>query len=120
APATVTSVSDAQVPDLVTSLSYTHPWLGAATSATVDPGGLNLTTETTYEEPGSKYLRRLSKLMPSAVLASQPSSTAGSEFLYWGDTEQLGSAVCGLPATTPQSGFLKKSTGPTPAVGTAV
>ena len=120
APTGVTGVSDAQVPDLTTSLGYTHPWLGAATTATVDPGGLNLTTQTTYESPGTGYLRRTSKLMPAGVATAQSVSTAGSGFAYWGDKEALGSVICGLPSTTPQSGFLKSSTGPTPAVGTAV
>jgi RHS repeat-associated protein len=58
--------------------------------------------------------------MPAAVAASQSVSTAGSTFTYWGDKEQLGSEICGLPATTSQSGFLSSSTGPTPAVGSAV
>ncbi len=120
APVGDSTVSDAQVPSLTTSLAYSHPWLGAANSATVDPGGLNLTTQTEYEASGTGYLRRTSKLMPSAVTASQPVSTAGSTFTYWGDAEPLGSVTCGLPASTPQSGFVKSSTGPTPETGAAV
>jgi RHS repeat-associated protein len=113
-------VSVSQVPVLTTSLGYIYPWLGAATSSTVDPGGLDLTTQTAYETPGTGYLRRTSKLMPAGVATSQSASTAGSTYTYWGDKEQLGSTVCGLPATTPQSGFLKSSTGADPATGTAV
>jgi RHS repeat-associated protein len=111
-------LSDVLVPDIVTALEYTHPWLGAATASIVDPGGLNLRTETTYESPGTAWLRRLTKRLPAA--AAQGQSAATSTFAYWGDKEQLGSVICGLPATTPQSGFLKQSTGPTPAVGSAV
>ncbi|MFM9876579.1 MAG: PA14 domain-containing protein, partial [Rhodoglobus sp.] len=113
-------LSDSQVPDTVTALEYTHPWLGAATASIIDPSGLNLRTETTYEAPGSAWLRRLTKRMPAAVAASQSAATAGSTFTHWGDKEQLGSVICGLPSTTPQSGFLKQSTGPTPATGSAV
>ena len=108
------------MPDLVTSLSYTHPWLGAVTSSTVDPGGLNLVTDTTYEAPGTGWLRRLTKRLPAAVASGAPASTAGLTLAYWGDKQQLGTAICGLPASTPQSGFLKSSTSPTPATGGAV
>lgn len=113
-------LSSAQVPNIVNALEYTHPWLGAATASIVDPSGLNLRTDTTYESPGSLWLRRLTKRLPAAVAQSQAAATAGSTFTYWGDKEQLGAVVCGLPATTPQSGFLKQSTGPAPAVGSAV
>jgi large repetitive protein len=111
---------DANVPDLVTSLSYTHPWLGAVTSSTVDPGGLNLVTDTTYEAPGAGWLRRLTKRLPAAVASGAPASTAGLTLAYWGDKQQLGSVICGLPASTPQSGFLKSSTSPAAATGGAV
>lgn len=118
----VAGLSNAQVPNIVTALEYTHPWLGAVTSSTIDPGvgGLNLKTDTTYESPGSAWLRRLTKRLPAAVAQSQSAATSGTTFTYWGDKEQLGSVVCGLPATTPQSGLLKQSTGPAPAVGSAV
>src|SRR5204862_1631452 len=55
-----------------------------------------------------------------AVATGAPVSTGGLTLAYYGDKEQLGSAICGLPATTPQSGFLKSSTSPTPAGGGAV
>jgi YD repeat-containing protein len=120
APAGVTGVSSAQVPGITTSASYSQPWLGLATSTSVDPAGLNLTTQTAYESAGSGYLRRTAKLLPAQVAAGASAATAGSTFVYYGDKEQLGSVVCGLPAATPQSGFLKSSTGPTPAVGSAI
>jgi RHS repeat-associated protein len=113
-------LSDSQVPDLVTALEYTHPWLGAATASVVDPGGLALRTDTTYESPGTGWLRRLTKRLPSAVATGAPASTAGLTLAYWGDREALGSVICGLASTTPQSGFLKSSTSPTPATGAAV
>jgi len=113
-------LSNSQVPNIVTALEYTHPWLGAATASTVDPAGLNLRTDTTYETPGSLWLRRLTKRLPAAVAQSQSAATAGTTFTYWGDKEQLSTSICALEPGTPQSGFLKQSTGPTPAVGSAV
>ena len=91
------------------------------TASTVDPGGLNLTTQSTYEAPGTGWLRRLTKTLPAGVALGQPASSAGLSLLYWGDKQQLGSGICGLQSTTPQSGFLKSSTGPDPAgIATAV
>jgi large repetitive protein len=112
--------SSTQVPNLVTALEYTHPWLGAVTASVVDSGGLALRTESTYESPGTQWLRRLTKRLPAAIAQGQAAATAGSSFVFWGDKRAVGSAICGLVATTPQSGFLKQSTGPTPAVGAAV
>jgi len=117
------SLGNARVPNVTTALEYTHPWLGAATASIVDPTGpsaLNLRTETTYETPGSLWLRRLTKRLPAAVAQSQSAAAAGTTFLYWGDKQGLDVATCGLPIGAPQSGFLRTSTGPTPAVGSAV
>ena len=106
-------LSDAQVPDLVTSLGYTHPWLGAVTSSTVDPGGLALTTSTAYEVPGSGWLRRTTRTMPSGAAATTTST-------YWGDSEGLPAAVCGLPEGTKQYGALKSTTTAAPASGASI
>ncbi|MEP6479351.1 MAG: FG-GAP-like repeat-containing protein, partial [Rhodoglobus sp.] len=73
-----------------------------------------------YTGDGTGWLRRTSKKLPAAVAQSQSAATAGSTFTYWGDKEQLGSVICGLPATTPQSGFLKSTTGPAPSGGGAI
>jgi len=107
-------LSDTQVPDMVTALSYTHPWLGAVTASTLDPAGFALTTTMTYEAPGtSGWLRRLTRTMPSGAPATTTSQ-------YWGDAEQLGSVICGLPADTRQYGFLKSTTQPSGAGGAIV
>jgi RHS repeat-associated protein len=106
-------VLDANVPDLVTSLEYAQPWLGAATASIVDPTGLNQRTETTYESAGTGWLRRLTKRLPAAVAANTSVAAGGGlKLSYWGDQQALGSVICGLPAATPQSGFLKSSTSP--------
>lgn len=119
-------LSNSQVPSMTTALQYDNPWLGAVTTSIVDPDGLNLRTKTAYETPGTAYLRRSSKLMPAAVAAGDTAATAGTTFVYYGDTETYESAfaasapICGLPANLPQNGFLKTSTGPTPASGSAI
>ncbi|MBA4248638.1 MAG: hypothetical protein C0444_10150, partial [Microbacterium sp.] len=111
------SVPSSAVTNLSTTTSYgTRPWLGAPTSTTVDPGGLGLTTSTSYEAPTSaanSWLRRLTRDLPSGT-ASRTTS------VYYNDTEQAGANDCGLAATTPQFGMLKQITGPTPAAGGVV
>jgi len=105
------------VTPLKTSTGYgTNPWLGMATTSTVDPGGLNLTTTIGYEpvtDAANKWLRRLTRAMPSGGGAVTTSA-------YYDDTQQLGASVCGLPATTVQYGWLKSVTGPAPSTGSAV
>jgi RHS repeat-associated protein len=112
--------ADAQVPDMVTSLSYTHPWLGAVTSSTIDPGGLNLTTTTAYEAPGSSgWLRRTTRAMPANTTATTP-ATGATLSTYWGDSEALATDTCEVLAGTKQYGFLKNVTTPTPASGGSI
>ncbi len=98
----------ADAPDIVTSLGYTHPWLGIATSSSIDPDGLNLTTTSTYEAPGSGWLRRLTRTMPSGGSATSTST-------YYGDTATLATSACGVPTTVPQYGMLRNQKDPTPA-----
>lgn len=107
--------------DLVTPLTTktgygSTPWLGMPTASTVDPNGLALTTTVGYEAPttsSGSWLRRLTRSMPSGTSSTTTSS-------YYGDTEQLGTARCGLAASTIQYGGLKQLTGPTPTTGAAV
>jgi len=98
------------VTPLTTSTAYgTDPWLGMATATTVDPGGLNLTTTVGYEPAttaANSWLRRLTRTMPAGGITTST---------YYGDTAILGTARCGLPASTPQYGGLKKITGAAPA-----
>ncbi len=114
-----TTVAGAAAPSITASVTYQHPWLGAATGSTVDPAGLGLTTSLSFEQPGaSGWLRRLSRTLPAGTVAGAP-TTAGTTTQYYGDTE-LAPAVCGIPAGTRQYGFVKSLTGPTPASGGAV
>jgi RHS repeat-associated protein len=100
-------LSDA--PDIVTSLGYTHPWLGIATSSSIDPDGLNLTTTSTYEPPNYGWLRRLTRTMPSAGSATSTSTHY---------TEATTISQCGGTSVR-QYGMLKRQTDPTPGTGSA-
>ena len=107
--------SSSSVPSMQTTLSYSYPWLGTVTKTTVDPSGLGLATSSAYEAPEAtgSYLRLLSSTKPAG------SSTTSTD-VYYGPTETLAMATCGIPAGTSQYGLLKSSTGPTPASGAAI
>ena len=114
-----TGTPGAAAPSTTAAVSYQHPWLGQATASTVDPGGLALTTSTTFEQPGaSGWLRRLTRTLPAGAAAGAP-STAKTTSAYYGDLESA-PAVCGIPSGTRQFGLLKSTTGPTPAGGGAI
>jgi large repetitive protein len=51
--------------------------------------------------------------MPSGAAATTTSA-------YWGDTEGIPSAICGLPSGTKQYGFLRTISTPTPGSGSAI
>jgi RHS repeat-associated protein len=120
--ATPAGLSSAQVPSSSTATAYATPWLGAATSSSVDPTGLNLTAKSTYEALGSGYMRQLTSVKPagaattttSAYYAAGQSYAAGLPSAVSGTT-----AICGLPRTTEQDGMAMSTTGPTPATGNA-
>lgn len=115
-----TTVSGASAPAVTASFSYQHPWLGQATTSTVDPAGLALKTGLRFEQPGaSGWLRRLGRALPAANTTGTTVSAAETVSTYYGDLETA-PAVCGIPAGTRQFGALKTMTGPTPATGTAV
>ncbi|UKF81667.1 PA14 domain-containing protein [Clavibacter californiensis] len=123
-PAGVSGVAPNQVASSVTETAYGIPWLGFPTATTEDPDGLNLRTETAYEAVGSGFLRKTSRTLPASVASGGSGGANGTTYSYYGPGETLqdafGGAVCGLPAATPQSGFLKQVTSPTPSVGAAV
>jgi RHS repeat-associated protein len=104
APADAAGVSSSQVPSQTTATEYANPWLGQPTAEIVDPAGLALKTTTTYEPVGSGYLRRLTRTLPAQAAAGATTST------YYGDTETTTTAVCGVPAGTPQYGGTKTTT----------
>ncbi len=99
--------------------AFSGPGPADLLSAVAASGDLMLNTG---DGPG--WSRRLSRTLPAAVSVAGSSAapaSRGAAYTYWGDKEPVGStAPCGLAASTPQSGFLKSSTGPTPASGVAV
>ncbi|HWH26651.1 MAG TPA: PA14 domain-containing protein [Pseudolysinimonas sp.] len=110
-------LSNSQVPAITTSTSYgSTPWLRAATSSTVDPAGLGLTTSTTFEAPtaaANSWLRRLTRTLPSGAATATTST-------YYGDAETLATTTCGVPAGTKQYGFTKSTTTAAPATGSPI
>jgi len=104
-------VDSEQVTDIISAVTYEHPWLGLATESILDPDGLALKTATTYEAIGENYLRRLTKRMPATVEVG--GSAAGREIVstYWDAvTPEL---ICGVPAGSKQYGMLKTITSAT-------
>lgn len=109
-----TSVAGGAAPTITTSMSYADPVTGQATSTTVDPGGLALTTASSFEQSGGTgWLRQLTRTLPAAVAAGAP-ATASTSRIYFSDTGQWAAPPCGLPANSRQYGMLKSSTGPAP------
>jgi RHS repeat-associated protein len=110
-------LSDAQVPSLTTSSGYgDYPWLGAVTSSTIDPGGLNLTTSQTFEAPSTaanKWLRRLTRTLPAGAASTTTSA-------YYSDTGGLTFSACDVPQGTKQFGLLESTTSPASATSAAV
>ncbi len=93
--------------------------VGIATSASVDPAGVNLTTTNTYEAYGTTgYLRQLSQTLPGGNTTT--ANTYYTETGGYAAQVNAGTTVCGLDANTPQYGQLMTSTGATPTTGTAI
>ncbi|WP_268236282.1 PA14 domain-containing protein [Subtercola lobariae] len=119
-PAGVTGVSASAVSPTSTTTTYgSSPWLGMASSTSVDPTGLNLTSATTYETTGTGYQRRIASTLPSG-------SSSATTYGYYTDNGPFETGfgytapVCGIAVGTPQYGMLRKTTTPTPATGSAV
>jgi RHS repeat-associated protein len=85
---------------------------GLPTVITVGAGGSTpLATTTNYETPGpSTYLRRTATELPDG---------ATTTYGYWGDSQTLSSAICGVPAGTNQAGLLESMTDPAPTASSA-
>lgn len=116
-------LDDSIVPDITTALDYEHPWLGAVTSSTIDPGGLALETKQKFESPESSsgWMRRTSRMLPGPVAAGLSASSVGAtkyEYHPDGGTASsslgLSQTTCGVPTSTRQAGLLKKTIEPSP------
>lgn len=111
-----TGVSNQNVPALSSSTGYgASPWLGLPETTAVDPGGLNLLTQTKYD---ADYNRRASRMLPAGVAGGASVAQAGTKYDYYGDVQTLGAAwstsdpICDVSASTPQYGALKSATAP--------
>jgi hypothetical protein len=120
APSGIAGVSNTQVPAANTSTNYgASPWLGQVASSSVDPSGLDLTSTATYESGAGTYGRQLTSTKPAGAATTTTDT-------YYGATQSYGAAlsittpVCGLPVSTPQSGLLETTAGPSPATGAAI
>lgn len=118
----VSEDSGGAAPSITTATAYQNPWTGQPTATTVDPGGLNLTTAQTYEDPNnaSLWMRPLTRTLPAAVAAGNVSSATGTTRAYYSDLGAISSDICGVPSGSRQYGMLQSVTGPSPAAGGAI
>jgi RHS repeat-associated protein len=93
------------------------PVFGLQVSSTADPGGLNLTARSSYEQPGTGYLRKLAAAMPAGNVATTAKRDTTT---YYGDTETRANPCDATSPAVNQAGAVKTQTGPTPATGGAV
>jgi RHS repeat-associated protein len=99
---TTTYDSSSAVGDSVTTTDYgTQPEFGLARSTTVDPGGLNLKTESTYEPVGSagSFQRQTSKTLPGGTK---------TDYVYYGATETVDNPCTSAADPQKQAGMLKQ------------
>jgi RHS repeat-associated protein len=104
--ATSTKAYDSTIGNSVTTTNYgTTPELGLAQSVSSDPTGLNLTSQSTYETPGTGYLRQTSTTLPGGTTTS---------FTYYGATETRDNPCTTAVEALQQGGMLKLKTEPDP------
>ncbi len=100
------------VPDKRSTTSYADsgldPGYGLTTSGVIDPGGLNLTSRTESEKPGTGFLRRTAKTLPSG---------AKTTYTYYGPTEGRDNPCTPEVEQTNQGGLTKLTALPAPAAG---
>ncbi len=122
APTGVAGVSNANVPAASTATTYSNPWFGTVASTSVDSAGLNLTSTSTTEAPGTGYLRQLTSTKPAGAATKSTTAYYGgtsTPTVSYGTALGVSSPICGVPVNTPQYGLTASATGPTPATGVA-
>jgi RHS repeat-associated protein len=107
--ATKTTTADsAGVPTEVTATGYSSPHLGLVTSSTINPAGLALTSTTSYEAPGSGFLRRTARTLPAGTGST-------NTYEYYGATETADNPCTpGAVEAHPQGGRVKRSSAADP------
>jgi RHS repeat-associated protein len=98
-----------------TQTNYSHPFLGLVASTVQDPGGLALTSTSSFEAPGAVggYLRRTAKTLPSG---------AGSQVAYqhYGASETRDNPCTPANDPAPQAGMERGSTSAAAADGSRI
>ncbi|MEW2386366.1 PA14 domain-containing protein [Micromonospora sp. NPDC047707] len=95
-------------PEEITRTEYGVPHFGLATSLTVDPDGLRLTSRTTYERAGEGYLRRTERTLPAGNTWT---------YAYYGDREERDNPCTAAVDPANQAGMGKLTTDPAGADG---
>lgn len=110
---TSSTVYDSQLGNRTSTTNYgSRPEYGLAQSATLDPAGLNLTSSSSYEEPGVGYLRQTDKSLPG-------SSTPTFSYSYYGAQETADNPCTPETEAYRQAGRMKLKTEADPdAAGT--
>jgi RHS repeat-associated protein len=110
---TTNTNNDGTYGNSTTTTNYgTSPQLGLANSKTVDPSGLNLSSTSTYESPGSgSYLRQVNSTLPGG------STTA---YGYYASTDTAVNPCVSGSTAAYQGGMLKTTTDPSGETVTTV
>jgi YD repeat-containing protein len=102
----VTTTQDAALKK--TKTEYANPELGLVTASVIDPdaGGLALRSTTTFETPGTGYLRRTARTLPKGAATTV-------SYSYYGGTETA-TNPCTSATGVVQAGLLKTATSADP------
>lgn len=92
---------DAQLGDVTTQTTYTKPEYGLLDKATLDPTGLNLQTTSTYETPGSGYLRQTGRTLPGGT---------SNSYSHYGANDSVDNPCTAENDPAPQAGAIKGKT----------
>jgi len=96
---------DSTVGNTTTSTSYTNPEYGLPTAVTIDTGGANLQSTSTYETAGTGFLRQTSRTTPD-----------GATYTYnnYGANDTVDNPCTTASDPAPQAGLPKGKTEPDP------
>ncbi len=96
---TSTTSYDSQLGNLTSNIQYSKPEYGLVSSTTLDPTGLNLQSQATYESAGSGFLRQTSKTLPGGTT---------TQYEYYSATDTRDNPCTPATESTLQSGFIKR------------
>ncbi|GAA0592893.1 hypothetical protein GCM10010394_22720 [Streptomyces crystallinus] len=93
------------------------PVYGLTVSSTADPDGLALTSRTTYERPGTGYLRKQATAMPAGEIAD---ADRRNTTVYYGDSEKRANPCDPKAPAANQGGMARTATAAKPDSGPAL